>query len=47
MLHYVNLSLEELLQNKKVVLDMPEDFTDASVFTIKLFDNYKFVKEKK
>mgnify|MGYP001292840882 FL=1 len=47
MLHYVNLSLEELLENKQVVYDMPEDYTGASVFTLKLFDNYKFVEEKK
>ena len=47
MLYYINLSLEELLENKQVVYDMPEDYTGASVFTLKLFDNYKFVEEKK
>tara|TARA_B100001115_G_scaffold173279_1_gene157259 strand:- start:155 stop:823 length:669 start_codon:yes stop_codon:yes gene_type:complete len=47
MLHYINLSLEELLEHKQVVYDMPEDYTGASVFTLKLFDNYKFVEEKK
>lgn len=46
MLHYVNLSLEQLLNDKKVVLDMPEDYRGASVFTIKLFDNYKFEEKK-
>jgi len=47
MLHYINLSMEELLENKQVVYDMPEDYRGASVFTLKLFDNYKFVEEKK
>ena len=45
MLHYVN-SLEQLLNDKKVVLDMSEDYRGASVFTIKLFDNYKFEEKK-
>ena len=42
-----NNAWEELLENKQVVYDMPEDYTGASVFTLKLFDNYKFVEEKK
>lgn len=47
MLRTVNISLEDLLQNKKIVLNMPEDFRGSSVFTLKLFDNYNFIEEKK
>ena len=46
MLHHINLSLENLLINKEVVFELPEDYTGASVFTLKLFDNYKFVAGK-
>ena len=47
MLQSINVSLEELIQHKKVVVDMCDDFRGCSVFTLKLFDNYSFIEEKK
>lgn len=47
LLQTINISLEELIKNKKVSVDMPENFIGSSVFTLKLFDNYNFVEETK
>lgn len=47
MLKHVNISLEELLTNKEVKIELDDNYTGCSVFTLKLFDNYKFVEEKK
>lgn len=43
----ITISLEELLNKKKVVVDLDDDYRGCSVFTLKLFDNYNFVEEKK
>ena len=38
----VNISLEQLLADKKLVVKLEEDYRTCSVFTLKLFDNYNF-----
>jgi len=47
MFHSISISLLEILNNKKVVKTTPGDFRGCSIFTLKLFDNYNFVEEKK
>ena len=43
----VNVNLEDLIKNKKVVCKLPSNFKGCSVFTLKLFEKYNFVEEKK
>ena len=47
MFHTVTISLYDILNSTKVVKETPSDFRGCSIFTLKLFDNYKFVEEKK
>ena len=43
----ISISLYDILNNKKVVKETETDFRECSIFTLKLFDNYNYVKEKK
>ena len=43
----ITISLYDILNNKKVVKETETDFRECSIFTLKLFDNYNYVKEKK
>ena len=43
----ITISLYHILNNKKVVKETETDFRECSIFTLKLFDNYNYVKEKK
>jgi hypothetical protein len=47
MFHTVNVNLEDIIKDKIVVCDLPTNLKGCSVFTLKLFEKYNFVEEKK
>jgi hypothetical protein len=47
MFHTITISLYDILNSTTVVKETPSDFRGCSLFTLKLFDNYNFVEEKK
>jgi hypothetical protein len=46
MFHTINISLYDILNSKKVIKETPTDFRGCSIFTQKLFDNYKYEEKK-
>lgn len=47
MFHMVNVNLEDIIRDKQVVCELPSNFKGCSIFTLKLFEKYNFVEEKK
>lgn len=47
LLQTINISLEDLIRDKMVTVDLSENLIGSSVFTLKLFDKYSFVEEIK
>ena len=43
----VTIPLDTLLQKQKFEFDIDSDIDHYSIFTLKLFDNYNFIKDKK